>query len=118
MSLTPVRAWRTASGSFASMAALSAFDMDQTLRLSPSGQIVLQHLGFARRQFSFVGPRPSVLMDSDRLIERVPLHRNAAGFADRLHHVLLALQLRRGGAGHVENMLLHDGAVEIVCPIT
>ena len=44
-------------------------------------QIILQHFRFSRRRFSFIRCG-RVCQDFDRLVERIPLHRRAAGFAD------------------------------------
>ena len=49
-----------------------------------------------------------------RAVQRVPLHRLAAGFADQLQQFRAAQALHRGGAGIVIDPLFHDGAVDVV----
>ena len=75
-------------------------------------QVILQDLralvaGLGRR-------RRGRIPHFDRLVEGVALHRGAAGFADGFDHLGFGLQLRRFGAGHVEDVFLDDGAVQVV----
>ena len=54
----------------------------------------------------------------DRFVEGISLDGRQAGFTNGLDHVRLGLQLRRGGAGHVEDVLLDDRAVDVVRAVT
>ena len=56
----------------------------------------------------------AVRKDFDRFVKRISLHGRATGFADGFDHVRFGLQLRRGRAGHVEDVFLDDRPVQIV----
>ena len=82
------------------------------LNFSRRRQIVFQHFRFAGGRRGFGGWR--VVPGFDGLVKSSALDGRAAGFADGFHHRGLGLPLRRFRAGHVEDVFLDDGAVQIV----
>ena len=56
----------------------------------------------------------AIRKDFNRLVKSISLNRSSSGFADGFDHFRLGLQLRRGRAGHVEDVFLDDRAVEVV----
>ena len=53
-------------------------------------------------------------MCADRPIEGIPLDWGATGLSDSAEHIGLGLGVRRGCAGHMENVFFVNGAVEVV----
>lgn len=51
---------------------------------------------------------------ADRPIEGIPLDWGSTGLSDGAEHIGLGLGLRRGCAGHVEDVFFVNGAVEII----
>ena len=62
--------------------------------------------------------RSAVFSSFDRAVKTIALDRDSAGFADGMFQRRDRLFLRRFRSGHVENLLFHNGAMQIVHAIS
>src|ERR1035438_3909197 len=60
------------------------------------------------------GHRKAVFGAGDGVVERIPLYGDSAGLGDEAAEILAGHALRRGGAGVVIDLLLDDGAVQVI----
>src|SRR6266436_4127613 len=75
-------------------------------------EIALENLGTFILSFGFGSRR--LLPNPEWLVKGIPLYRSKPGFPNRFNHIRFGLQLRRSGAGHMENVFLENRSVKVV----